>query len=120
MAKRKNKSTTAQEWSSSAIRIVDVGGELLTLRKVHVAGGYAPPGVTLLTAELPRSRHKPKRELNREILRRLFPPDGLPSAEVTTANIKEAYREECKRMRIDEGDRYSETQLLRVTGRKKS
>jgi len=74
----------------------------------------------LLGAELPKSRHKPKRELNRKILRRLFPPDGFPPADVSTTSIKEAYREECKRRRVEEGDRYSETQLLRVTGRKKS
>jgi F420-0:gamma-glutamyl ligase-like protein len=121
----KAKPTTRQpkeEAPSSKIRIIDVDGQLLTMRNVRLAGGHAPPlpSTTILFAELPKSRHKPKRELNREILRRLFPPDGLPSTDVSTASIKKVYREECERKRVDEGDRYSETQLLRVTNRKKS
>jgi len=80
----------------------------------------ASPSVTLLMAGLSKPRHKRKREPNREILERLFPPDGMPSPEVRPAHIKRAYREECNRIGLPESDRYSETQLLRVTGRNKS
>src|SRR5262245_10563825 len=107
MAKAKKKSTTKQpdeqEGPSSKIRFADVGGQIVTLRQVHLVEGHAPsPNVTLLMAGLSKPRHKRKREPNRKILERLFPPDGMPSPEVRPAHIKEAYREECNRIGLPE------------------
>ena len=69
---------------------------------------------------IPKQRRKPKRERSREILRQCFPPDGVPPPEFRPAAIKKTYHDACCRAGIPRKDRYSETQLLRIVGRKKS
>lgn len=68
----------------------------------------------------PRERHAPKSERAKEIFKKLYPPDGMPSrTEVSDFELERAYHGECDRLGIARVERAKQTQLLRCAGRRK-
>ena len=72
-----------------------------------------------IAERVPKERRKPKRDRAAQILRQCFPPDGRPPPELRLAAIKKAYHDACKSASIPRHERYSESQLWRIVGRKK-